>query len=334
MKEAGSGQLQQIAVQVFLEGGHRHELVLREDAPELASLFRVLASRGTNMAEPAEEFLQLPLDSGRSACSFHSSQLVSVITQPPVLVQVELPEPPAPQPDVAATAAFVYTPRHVIIDDFLGLDEHRDMLAYALANQHHFAPGTVTSNDAHYRQNLVIMDFHATPHSVLIQNRLLTWFPYITQMLGMELFPLEFVESQLTASNDGHFFRVHADGGNDETQQRTLSCIYYFFREPRPFAGGALRLYDTWQQGEQRTPAASWQEIEPVSNRMVVFPSDSHHELMRIRCPSRQFADSRFAATNWLRRAAQSNPQATFGWGHMHCGVAPADFGLPKDQPA
>jgi Rps23 Pro-64 3,4-dihydroxylase Tpa1-like proline 4-hydroxylase len=228
----------------------------------------------------------------------------------------------------------VYTPRHVIIDDFLGLDEHRDMLAYALANQQHFAAGTVTSNDAHYRKNLVIMDFHTTPHSVLIQNRLLTWFPYITQMLGMELFPLDSVESQLTASNDGHFFRVHADGGSDETKPRTLSCIYYFFREPRPFAGGALRLYDTWQQGEQRAPAASWQEIEPVSNRLVVFPSDSHHELMRIRCPSRQFGDSRFAVTNWLRRAAKPNPQATFGWGHMHCGVVPDDFCRHADQPA
>jgi len=334
MKDESSGQLRQIAVQVFLEGGHRHELVLREDAQELASLFRVLAGRGTTMAEQAEEFLQLPLDNGRSACSFHSSQLVSVITQPPVLVQVELPELPAPQPALATPTAYISSPRHVIIDDFLGLDEHRDMLAYALDNQQHFAPGTVTSHDAHYRQNLVIMDFHTTPHSLLIQNRLLTWFPHIAQMLGMALFPLESVESQLTASNDGHFFRVHADGGSDETQQRTLSCIYYFFREPRPFAGGALRLYDTWQQGEQRTPAASWQEIEPVTNRMVVFPSDSHHELMRIRCPSRQFVDSRFAATNWLRRAAKSNPQTTFGWGHMHCGVAPADFGRPEDQPA
>ena len=97
----------------------------------------------------------------------------------------------------------------MIIDDFLSHDEHRDMLAYALASEAQFEAGTVTTSDAHYRQNLVIMNFHETAHSTLIRNRLLTWYPQMVQTLGMELFPLEAVESQLTASNDGHYYRAH-----------------------------------------------------------------------------------------------------------------------------
>jgi SM-20-related protein len=324
-----------ISVTVFLEGGYSHELSLSEDSPDLAKLYQVLVSRGSDSAHPAEQFFQLPLDKGRAACSFSSRQLVSITTKPPVVVQIETqpaqPERAVQTPGAQAETIMVQTPRRLIIDDFLGVDEHRDMLAYALANEEQFNAGTVTSEDASYRQNLVIMNFHEAAHSTLISNRLLTWFPQITQMLNMDLFPLGIVESQLTASNDGHYFRAHMDGGNNETRHRTLSCVYYFFREPKAFAGGTLRLYDTWRQGAQMRQAESFQEIQPISNRMVVFPSDTYHELMQTRCPSRKFEDSRFAITNWIRRAEQPNPDADFGWGHMKCGRIPANFGPGRE---
>jgi Rps23 Pro-64 3,4-dihydroxylase Tpa1-like proline 4-hydroxylase len=332
VKDAGKTPVvRNISVTVFLEGGYSHELSLAEDSPDLANLFQVLVARGSESAQPAEQFFQLPLDKGQAACSFSSRQLVSITTKPPVVVQIEQqPVQPAQAQESQAEPIVVRTPRHLIIDDFLGVDEHRDMLAYALANEEQFEAGTVTSNDANYRQNLVIMNFHEAAHSTLICNRLLTWFPQLTQMLGMELFPLDLVESQLTASNDGHYFREHTDGGGPETEQRTLSCVYYFFREPKAFSGGAFRLYDTWRQGHLVRRAETYQEIQPVSNRLVVFASESHHELMRTRCPSHKFEDSRFAITNWIRRAKEPMPDARFGWGHMNFGRVPARFGAGR----
>jgi Rps23 Pro-64 3,4-dihydroxylase Tpa1-like proline 4-hydroxylase len=334
-KKARSKQkaIREIAVQIHLDGGHQHDILLPENSADLASLFRVLASRGSEGVQPDEQFFQLPVDKGRAACSFNSSQLVSVITKPPVVIQIQQPETPPPQVvETLAPPVVVQTPRHMIIDDFLGVDEHRDMLAYALANEDQFAAGTVTTNDAHYRQNLVIMDFHDSAHSKLIQNRLLTWYPQIALSLGMELFPVGTVESQLTASNDGHYFRAHKDGGEGETQARVLTCVYYFFRQPRAFAGGALRLYDSCLRGGHLEPASTYPEIEPVSNRLVVFSSDAHHELMQIRCPSRKFHDSRFAVTNWIQRAEEPDAAKAFGWGHLRCGVVPPDFGLPEEH--
>jgi len=324
-----------VSVQIHLRGGHRHDLQLREGSPELAHLFRALASQGLCELDPSERFIQLPADEGRSAISFQSSQLVSVITCPPVVIRVEPPQTQSQtspgvhtaSPAPAVPPAAVETPRHLIIDDFLAVEEHHDMLAYAIANEARFEAGTVTTRDSHYRQNLVIMNFHEAAHSKLLCNRLLTWFPQITRMLGMDLFALGSVESQLTASNDGHYFRAHTDSGESQTEPRALSCVYYFFRQPRAFTGGALRLYDTCRQGDQSWSAASYREIEPVSNRLVVFPSETHHELMPIRCPSRKFADSRFAVTNWLHRAKKPDPDAAFGWGHLHCGTVPPGFG-------
>jgi len=322
-----------IAVQLQLEGGQRIDLRLREDAPELITLFQILASRGSNEVEPVEKFLQLPLENGKSACSFNSRQLVSVITEPPVIVQLEMPKAAEPAPaasepanSAAVQTAVVHTPRFLLIDDFLSVDEHQDMLVYALSHEADFESGTVEGHASPHRQNKVIMGFAETAHSRLLQNRLLTWLPHITRGLNVDLFPVRHVESQMTASNDGHYYRMHNDAGSEEAGFRSLTCVYYFFRQPRPFSGGALRLYDALEQGGQRKALGSFREFEPVSNRLLVFRSTSYHELMRIRCPSRQFSDSRFAVTNWIHKSAEQNPDARFGWGQLRCGVVPPQF--------
>ena len=324
----------EIRVQLKLESGHSIELKLREDAPELAALFRILASRGSDSLEPAEQFLQLPLQEGGAACAFNSRQLVALVTEPPVLARFEepvgrreadhSPAGRAEQQDVL----MVSTPRHLVIDDFLAPDEHRGMLSFALERESEFVAGTVAGQASPHRQNRVIMNFGESAHSRLLCNRLLTWLPLITAELGMPLFPLSYVESQLTASNDGHYYRLHSDTGQEHPEERVLTCVYYFFQEPRPFSGGALRLFDTIQRGNQLGPGENYQDIEPVSNRLVIFSSRTHHELMRIRCPSRQFGDSRFAVTNWIHLSAEPRPDRVFGWGHLHCGVVPPQFAM------
>ncbi len=326
-----------ISVSLQLESGHQLELSLSEDSPELATLFRILASRGSNTIEPVEQFLQLPLENGKAACSFNSRQLVSVITQPPVVVQLERasvtePEKREPAVETVLPQVVVNTPRYMIIDNFLGPDEHQDMLAFALSQEDEFEAGTVEGNENPHRQNKVIMNFAETAQSRLLCNRLLTCLPLFTRELEMPLFPVGQVESQLTASNDGHYYHIHCDSGADETDHRAVTCVYYLFREPRPFNGGTLRLYDTVYQGDRRDASSSYREVEAVSNRLVIFPSSAHHELMRIRCPSRQFADSRFAITNWIQISPEPQPDETFGWGHLHCGVVPSQFNDSGDQ--
>ncbi len=318
-----------ISVQLQLESGHELKLTLGEQSPELVTLFRILASRNSDTVTPAEQFLQLPLNNGAAACSFHSRQLVSIITEPPVVVQLEQAETPETAPVATAVppTVVVNTPRYLIIDDFLGHDEHRDMLAFAMNHEDQFEAGTVVGHETPHRKNQVILSFAETAHAKLLSNRLLTWLPMLTEELQMELFPVRFVESQLTASNDGHYYRVHCDTGADEADFRAITCVYYFFREPRPFNGGTLRLYDSINQGDRREASGSYREIEAVSNRLVVFPSSAHHELMRIRCPSGKFGDSRFAITNWIQISPEPRPDDTFGWGHLRCGVLPAQYG-------
>lgn len=314
-----------VSVQLLLEGGHSQDLELRADDPELARIFQILANRATGLIDSQERLIQLPLDGGRESFSFNSAQLVAIITRPPVVIELEQPAA-RPAPGIQRDTVRTERPRFMVIDDFLGYYEHRDMLAHALQQKDKFDAGTTVNNDRKARQNLAILDFAQHAHSTLLCNRLLTWFPQIVQTLGIDPFPIYQVESQLTASNDGHYYRSHLDADSDSLQYRVLTCVYYFSKQPAQFSGGALRLYDKQISSDGASQAENYQDIQPVSNRMVVFASDNFHELLPIRCPSRKFEDSRFAVTNWIWRAERPDPEATHGWGHMHCMQVPANL--------
>jgi Rps23 Pro-64 3,4-dihydroxylase Tpa1-like proline 4-hydroxylase len=140
------------------------------------------------------------------------------------------------------------------------------------------------------------------------------------------MFPLKTIEAQLTAGNDGDYYKAHLDTDGNTADFRALTCIYYFFREPKGFSGGGLRLYDKIDYGGRIQQAETFQEIQPVSNRLLVFSSENYHELRPIRCPSRELADSRFAVTTWFHKSGRPDPSVPFGWGHFRCGDVPAAF--------
>jgi Rps23 Pro-64 3,4-dihydroxylase Tpa1-like proline 4-hydroxylase len=73
---------------------------------------------------------------------------------------------------------------------------------------------------------------------------------------------------------------------------RTVSGVYYFYRQPKAFDGGELRLYAF---GEE-----AFVDIEPSENAFVAFPSFAAHEVLPVTCPSGAFEDSRFSVNCWL----------------------------------
>ncbi len=225
-----------IDVDIRTIGGHQHQLRLPEDSPELRELFTAFVNRPAIAAQGRSNLVQLPLDGGAAACTIAVDQIVSLVTSPPVLVQLEQPDlQPVPPQAAAVEVPTLRRSECVVIDDFLGVDEHADMVAYALRERARFEPGTVQGQAHPARRNSVVMDFTAAAHSALLVNRLLVWFPLITRALGQEAFPLKSVESQLTAGNDGDFYQSHLDTDGSSLEGRAIACVYYFYREPKGF---------------------------------------------------------------------------------------------------
>jgi Rps23 Pro-64 3,4-dihydroxylase Tpa1-like proline 4-hydroxylase len=108
------------------------------------------------------------------------------------------------------------------------------------------------------------------------------------------------LEPELTWSGDGAFFKMHADTLHRDrlANQRVMTVVYYFHKEPKAFTGGQLCIY-----GLQADANSSPQhEIEPRSDRAVFFPAWFPHEVLPVQCSSAAFADGRFAITCWVRR--------------------------------
>jgi Rps23 Pro-64 3,4-dihydroxylase Tpa1-like proline 4-hydroxylase len=195
----------------------------------------------------------------------------------------------------------------VVLEEFLAPEELRELTDYALSHEAEFslseviAPGSDGSTvDYEHRKSRVLMD--AGKHQNVILNRIHAALPMVMQRFGREVFPVQNVEVQITASNDGDFFRHHSDSGQGEIGTRELTFVYFFNREPRAFSGGELRVYDTRLENGEYCSAGEGHRIVPGQNQIVFFPSSLVHEITPVECRSRAFADSRFTVNGWFHK--------------------------------
>jgi 2-oxoglutarate-Fe(II)-dependent oxygenase superfamily protein len=195
----------------------------------------------------------------------------------------------------------------LVLDEFLAPQELERLTKYVEAHESDFvlsevvAPGaTGTAVDFEHRKSRVL--FELGEHEAVISGRILSYLPRILSAVGMEPFPIAQVEAQITASNDGDFFRPHEDNGEPPLQTRQLTFVYFFNREPRPFRGGELRIYDPRHAGNGGSRGSAYRAIVPKQNQMVCFPSHLLHEISPVECPSGAFRDSRFTLNGWFHR--------------------------------
>jgi Rps23 Pro-64 3,4-dihydroxylase Tpa1-like proline 4-hydroxylase len=196
--------------------------------------------------------------------------------------------------------------RCVVLDEFLAPAEVEALMAHTLAKESEFEVSEVISPeigggvDFDYRRSRILQDLGA--HRDVMVSRIQACLPRILEQLEHEEYPVSRVEAQITASNDGDFFRWHNDNGEGEIASREITFVYFFHREPKQFQGGELRLYDSrWSNGMYR-PESTYRTIVPQQNQLICFLSSLAHEITPVECPSRAFADSRFTLNGWLHK--------------------------------
>jgi len=256
--------------------------------PLLSSLFAALE------AGPARSrLLCLPRGDDRAKMLYvPGSQVTAIETSPPVdparLISADK-EVPAP---VAQSAPVR------IIRNYLPKPMAQRLLAHALGNRDAFKASSVTTNDEDYRRSRVL--FLDGELREQLEARVRQTLFDAAASLNVQVPPGCTFDSQLTASGHGDFFKSHRDRGNDgeEACNRLLTYVYYLNREPRPFSGGELRMYDfvdgSWN------PADSYRTLTPEHNMLIVFPSWANHEVLPVIVPSGAFDDSRFTINGWL----------------------------------
>jgi SM-20-related protein len=194
----------------------------------------------------------------------------------------------------------------VVFDEFLVAQEWAALLQYTLRQGEKFTQagvldaGGASRTDDDYRRSQVLYELDNW-HNLFI-DRIVSFLPHVLARLRLPPFPISRYEVQLTAINDGQFFKKHKDDGSDSVRSRAITFVYYFFREPKAFRGGALRLYDTELDQHGNTSAGNHQTIHPAQNQIIFFPSDCLHEVLPVECSSGEYSDSRFTVNGWVHR--------------------------------
>lgn len=215
----------------------------------------------------------------------------------------------------------VQAPRHRFppvarIEDFLAEAERLELLNWVLANRERFQPAEVSDKgsmlvDPEVREALTLRGFGS--ELPWLAERLGEVQDDLIARLGLTIPLVESLEVELAAHGDGAHFAAHLDipvgagrqprgGRPPRDDDRLLSAVYYFYKEPKGFTGGTLRIHPFASDGKEADDgvAGSFIEIEPAQNSLVAFPSWATHEVRRISVPSKAFEDYRFAVNCWF----------------------------------
>jgi Rps23 Pro-64 3,4-dihydroxylase Tpa1-like proline 4-hydroxylase len=203
--------------------------------------------------------------------------------------------------------------------DFLPQKELRSLTKYIFSHEDEFTPSTVIpdgvpegASDPTYRKSRVL--YELGDYAALVEERLLAILPDVLSAFNREAFPLSHIDKQVTASNDGDFFKVHRDNAPVEPLDiplRELTYVHYFHSEPKAFSGGQLRIYEVHDGDIQDTENRRSKTIVPRQNTLVFFPSTYDHEVLPVKCPTRKFVNSRFTVNGWFIRDASETPEET-----------------------
>ncbi|MFM2042071.1 MAG: hypothetical protein RLY86_647 [Pseudomonadota bacterium] len=187
---------------------------------------------------------------------------------------------------------------HSLVHGFLGLDLAAELLDCVFQKRDEMKPtgvgyGETSRIDETFRRSTVLRDLGVYREKII--ERATSVEPAILADLHIKPFERSRVEVEIVAHGDGAFCRRHIDtatGTHHPKTPRRLSMVWYAFRTPKAFTGGALRLYPI--------TGTEYTDIEPQHDMMVDFPSWMPHEVMPVSVPTGRFEDSRFAMNIWV----------------------------------
>lgn len=193
---------------------------------------------------------------------------------------------------------------YVEIKNFLSPEANQKAIEEAIQKRSQYIESNTTTKADKYRYSHVLFSRKIPELSALIQRQITETLPEVLTQLNFCPFKISEIELQLTAHNDGCYYRIHNDAGSKKTANRQITYVYYFHQEPKAFSGGELRIYDTEIKGGTVITHQNFKTITPTNNSIIFFNSRCRHEVMPVVCPSKAFEHSRFTINGWIRKLA------------------------------
>ena len=213
--------------------------------------------------------------------------------------------PPSAAPSGQRPAPFV------LLQDFLPQPQQERLFELTLAGSQGFTHTRVGSLkglgpvDLKFRTSLAADAQTSREVRPLVIPRLRSVLPCVLARLGVQGLDRYSIEMDVTVTLAGGFCRPHKDNANESHRRRKINYVYYFHRQPQPFSGGDLLIYDT-DLATEDFDFKSFLRVKPRHNSLIFFPSDYVHEITPVECASQDFADGRFTVNGWIWSRGES----------------------------
>ena len=191
----------------------------------------------------------------------------------------------------------IFSVKLFIENNFLPKQVANTLFDYTLRNEGYFTPSTITTGEKDYRKSLVLRK----PDKIkdMFETRIRQLLPDAISQFNVSLDVDSDIDLQITASSQGDFFKIHNDNGDNKTNHRKITFVYYFMKQPQSFSGGDLKIYDYRIENKLYVPASTFRTISPVNNSIIIFPSFQLHEVEKVR-NNGVFINARFTVNGWI----------------------------------
>lgn len=179
-----------------------------------------------------------------------------------------------------------------------GLDHDRN-LKLMISKQDRFSLSALVSRRSlnpgykqEKRNSLSLMDDPDVAEiSGAIESTITARLATILEALQIPPFRVGETESSCVCFRNGCFFRSHFDVLRTAAGKRRLSWVYYLNSEPKRFSGGDLLL---------GSPGMDRAVLEPTHGKIVVFSSETVHEVTTVELDPDDFGHARFSITGFI----------------------------------
>ena len=186
-----------------------------------------------------------------------------------------------------------------VIHGFLGAGVNAQVFRHATYCKQSTV-GATGRYDPAIRESCLLSDLG--PFKEIIEQSVLALVPVLIEQFGLSPFTANGVETQIAADGEAAFYGLHIDfftGQDRENADHIIGLVYSFYKEPKAFTGGVLRLYPGIASALDEPTI----DIVPAQDMAVAFSSWMPHEVMQVSCPSGDFDDFCFAINCWVLRA-------------------------------
>lgn len=275
-----------VQVKILLQGGHSWEFCCDEDDPIVFGLVSSLPGANLEGHAAPDGLVQIQTPTNRLYIT--RSSLVAVEVSPIIDVSRIGASQRFVIPSVGFLGGMAGPSPFVLANSAVSKDLHSALLEHAIG-QH----ASASSSQAGVKAELGEL-------KAPISNAFKVHFEKSRAAFDLPADDTFDLDCELFALGDTQALSIEG------RREHVLSFVYHFFRQPKAFERGGVRLFDGQTQDGMSRASGTFRDLEPTDNVLLIFPSSVVSAGLPVHCKSSAMEDRLFAIRGAFTRIKEA----------------------------